>query len=446
MKICRFIGTGLLVALFCFTLVSCDKDENEEKEPFYDPSQNTTDIVVTGMIDAYGCTYADIRGYVNLNLLPVGAGNPEIGIEIRKANSDNSEDRDEDERTTNSLMGNTFNVEFKYLSPSTKYEYRSFVRYGELTYYGDFRTFSTKQPYDVVTTGNASDVTYCSATVTSLISSVDERDNIWIEVIYSTNKESLQNDSAFHSFACSLNDIKDKKEYKITLNNLSDNTTYYYVSVASFNGVDVFSEAKKFTTKQDPFIGTLNGHDWIDLGLPSGIKWATCNIGSSSPEEYGDKYAWGETKIKSDYDLDNYKWSNGSDNGWDNPFTKYWTDNDDGIVDNKTILEPSDDVARVKWGDKWRMPTEEEFRELKNKCRWERTTQDGIIGVCITGPNKHSIFLPYKSNDWLYANYWSASLAMFNSFKASTLFLTKDKYVLLDELRYYGNPVRPVTE
>ena len=92
------------------------------------------------------------------------------------------------------------------------------------------------------------------------------------------------------------------------------------------------------------------------------------------------------------------------------------------------------------------MPTEEEFRELKNKCRWERTTQDGIIGVCITGPNKHSIFLPYKSNDWLYANYWSASLAMFNSFKASTLFLTKDKYVLLDELRYYGNPVRPVTE
>lgn len=91
MKTCRFIGTGLLVALFCFTLVSCDKDENEEKEPFYDPSQNTTDIVVTGMIDAYGCTYADIRGYVNLNLLPVGAGNPEIGIEIRKANSDNSE-------------------------------------------------------------------------------------------------------------------------------------------------------------------------------------------------------------------------------------------------------------------------------------------------------------------------------------------------------------------
>ena len=431
--------------LFCFTIASCSEDEGEETN-FYDPSQNTTDIVVTGAIDKYGCTYADIKGYVNLNLLPLGVGNLEIGVEIRKANSDYSAERDE--KTTTSLEGNVFSVEFDNLSPSTKYEYRSFIRYGELTYYGDYRTFSTKKPYHVATTGNASDVTYCSATLTSFlsISSADERDNIYVVFFYSTNKEHLQNGSAFRSWGTSLDYIKDKKEYTITVNDLSSNTTYYYVSVTSFNGQYMFSEVKTFTTKQDPFMGKLNGHDWIDLGLPSGLKWATCNVGASSPEEYGDEYAWGETNEKSEYNLDNYKWGNGQDKGWDNPYTKYWIDSDEGIVDNKSILEPSDDVARVKWGSSWRIPTDEDFRELVYKCSWERTTQNGIVGVRITGPNKHSIFLPYESNDWLYACYWSASLQKFSSFKAYNLFLTKDKYVIDDDLRYYGNAVRPVTE
>lgn len=84
----------------------------------------------------------------------------------------------------------------------------------------------------------------------------------------------------------------------------------------------------------------------IDLGLPSGLKWASCNVGASSPEEYGGYFAWGEIEEKSDYSWDTYKWCKGSSES----MTKYCTNSNYGTVDNKTILDPEDDVAHVKWG------------------------------------------------------------------------------------------------
>ena len=99
-----------------------------------------------------------------------------------------------------------------------------------------------------------------------------------------------------------------------------------------------------------------NGHEYVDLGLPSGLKWATCNVGASSPEVYGGYYAWGETEEKSSYSWSTYKWCNGS---YDT-MTKYCTSSSYGTVDNKTTLDPQDDVAHVKWGGRWRMPTLEE--------------------------------------------------------------------------------------
>ncbi|MCQ2319676.1 MAG: hypothetical protein MJZ90_12290 [Bacteroidales bacterium] len=103
-------------------------------------------------------------------------------------------------------------------------------------------------------------------------------------------------------------------------------------------------------------------HEYVDLGLPSGLLWATCNVGADSPEDYGDYFAWGETETKSDYDWDTYKWCNGSYN----TLTKYNTKSSYGTVDNKTTLELSDDAARANWGGSWRMPTEAEFQELIN--------------------------------------------------------------------------------
>ena len=135
------------------------------------------------------------------------------------------------------------------------------------------------------------------------------------------------------------------------------------------------------------------GHRLVDLGLPSGIKWATCNVGANSPEDYGDYFAWGETEPKDYYDFSSYKYCNGS---YDT-MTKYCTESDHGTVDNKTELELEDDAANANWGGDWRMPTKEEWRELINSdnCTWEWTTQNGVEGYKVTSVrNWNSIFLP----------------------------------------------------
>lgn len=115
------------------------------------------------------------------------------------------------------------------------------------------------------------------------------------------------------------------------------------------------------------FIGTENGHEWVDLGLPTGTKWATCNIGATEPEEFGNYYAWGEVTPKEVYDWDTYKY------GRYNQFTKYNTDSRygrNGFADGKTVLELEDDAAHFNWGGKWRMPTSVQLEELIEECCW----------------------------------------------------------------------------
>ena len=123
---------------------------------------------------------------------------------------------------------------------------------------------------------------------------------------------------------------------------------------------------------------TPDNHEYVDLGLPSGTLWATCNIGASIPEDMGDYFAWGETAPKEKYDMDNYKWYDSSSD----KLTKYCTDDKYGTVDNKTELLPEDDAAYVNWGPMWRMPTD--YRgdnSLKNAqsigAYWSRTLDSG---------------------------------------------------------------------
>ena len=134
----------------------------------------------------------------------------------------------------------------------------------------------------------------------------------------------------------------------------------------------------------------LNGHEYVDLGLS--VNWATCNVGASTPEEYGDYFAWGETATKENYDWSTYRYYNGSRN----TITKYCdnqTYGSNGYTDNLKILEAGDDVATVNWGSDWRMPTESELYELYD-CEWTWTTQNNVSGYKITGPNGNYIFLP----------------------------------------------------
>ena len=133
---------------------------------------------------------------------------------------------------------------------------------------------------------------------------------------------------------------------------------------------------------------------YVDLGLS--VKWATCNVGADKPEEYGDYYAWGETEPKDFYFWDTYKYCDGTYNS----LTKY-TDSaygKDGFSDNKSVLDTEDDVAHVKWGGNWRLPTKEELEELHTKCTWTSTTLNGVKGYSVTsnvdGYTDRSIFLP----------------------------------------------------
>ena len=152
----------------------------------------------------------------------------------------------------------------------------------------------------------------------------------------------------------------------------------------------------------------------VDLGLPSGILWGSMNLGATLPEEPGDYYAWGETEASSDRSWENYKWGNALEGG----LTKYNTDASKGTVDNKTQLELADDAANVRLQGNWRMPTSDDFDELKEYCNVSWTTENGVTGIKVTSKtNYKSIFLPavgYNAEDQNYGGgkgyYWTSSL------------------------------------
>lgn len=136
--------------------------------------------------------------------------------------------------------------------------------------------------------------------------------------------------------------------------------------------------------------GHSEHHYYVDLGLPSGTLWATCNVGASSPEDFGDYFAWGEVEPKESY-LD-YKWGYSYTS-----LTKYCTKSSygyNGFVDNKTELELEDDAAYINWGPSWCMPSYDQFEELLTKCTWTWITRNGVNGELVTGPNGNTIFLP----------------------------------------------------
>ena len=189
----------------------------------------------------------------------------------------------------------------------------------------------------------------------------------------------------------------------------------------------------------------------VDLGLPSGLKWATMNVGATRSEEYGEFFAWGETQPKSNYNWSTYKWCNGSSKTQ----TKYNTSSGYGTVDNKTVLDPEDDAAHVNWGGSWRMPTAAECDELINKCTCTWTTQNGVNGRLVTGPNGKSIFLPAAGgrgdadlgNAGSYGNYWSSSLyTRYQDCAWGIRFVSDYVFRSYGYFRYGGQSVRPVTE
>ena len=203
--------------------------------------------------------------------------------------------------------------------------------------------------------------------------------------------------------------------------------------------------------------------EYVDLGLPSGLKWAKCNLGASKPSDYGDYYAWGETAPKADYTWATYKWMQAGQSE-SKYITKYtiadgetggiWYDSSGTFIgDGKTVLDAADDAATANLGSPWRMPTIGEIQELIDNCTWTWTTQDGVKGHQVDGPIGNAIFLPAAGlrldSGFHFAggqgNYWSSSLYPDISKDARSLFLNSSGR---HELHYYnrsiGFSVRPV--
>lgn len=158
------------------------------------------------------------------------------------------------------------------------------------------------------------------------------------------------------------------------------------ISLSEIEKIDWYEKSEPSATFEDI---TVNGKTYklgtsgaVDLGLS--VKWATMNVGASSPGDYGDYYAWGETETKSIYNWSTYLDSPNRDG---NSFTKYATD-------KKTVLDPEDDVAHVKWGGSWRMPTKAEQDDLRTKCAWVWTQYGGHNGYVVIGSTGNAIFLP----------------------------------------------------
>ena len=185
--------------------------------------------------------------------------------------------------------------------------------------------------------------------------------------------------------------------YVHSLTNLQEGTTYY-IRAYAINKYGVgYGEEIAVTTSTRLY---ENGYEYVDLGLS--VKWATVNVGATSPEDCGDYFAWGETEPKEVYDWSTYKWCNGTYNSQ----IKYNNNSSYGRVDNKTTLELSDDVAHANWGGNWRMPTDAEMTELRNNCTWTWTIQNGVNGYKVTSKNNSkSIFLPsagYRNDNLSY--------------------------------------------
>ena len=209
---------------------------------------------------------------------------------------------------------------------------------------------------------------------------------------------------------------------------------------------------RALTVAEDLELTAIFDYAVVDLGLPSGLKWAACNVGATSPEEYGNYYAWGETEPKTTYTWATYKWCNGSNT----TLTKYCNNasyGKDSFTDDKTVLDPEDDAAAANWGGAWRMPTDEEWTELRTNCTWTWTTKNGVNGYEVKSKtNENAIFLPaagYRYNDDLhcagnYGYYWSSSLNAGNPIDAWNVYFDSDYVGRGCSLRYCGHSVRPV--
>ena len=327
-----------------------------------------------------------------------------------------------DSHTSDNCDSNTFVSNITNLSPTTTYYFRAYATNEKGTAYGEQRSFVTSNGLPKVFSYTISEVTASTATFGGGVISnggyaVTARGTCW-----STSENPTIADA--HTV-----DGNGLGEFTSNITGLSGGTVYYARIYATNENGTSYGMQQSFIT-----IGTISNHDYVDLGLPSGLKWATCNVGANNPWEYGHYFAWGETNTKAEYTIENCS-----------TYTQQMGD----ISGN-----PSYDAATANWGGTWRMPTKAEMEELINNCAWLIAIENGVYGAHGTGPNGNSIFLP-AAGEYVETLLYEAEVQ--GSYMTSTPFEnnTTHSYALSFQIpswigidwfaRYCGRSIRPVS-
>lgn len=303
-----------------------------------------------------------------------------VGI-IYGTSSSLSESSSTKESTTSN---GTYSISLTGLSAETTYYYRAYAVYEDKYYYGDTKTFVTNAAPVAsfyVTTSSATSIGQTSATLNGSITASNTTKSYKAGFFLATSGTPSNS-----NYTKDINGgTNTTGSYSSQVSGLTSGTKYYVRAYVLYDNIFYYGATTSFTTTK-PTTGTLNGHDWVDLGLPSGTKWATCNVGASSSTGYGDYYAWGETITKNTYSESTYQYySNGT-----------W------INIGNDISGTQYDVAHVKWGSSWVLPSKSQINELLENCTSIWTTQNGVWGRKFTS-KINSVTIFFSAGGW-YAN------------------------------------------
>lgn len=336
----------------------------------------------------------------------------------------------------------SFSYDLQSLTQATRYYYVALVRSGEAEYYGDVKSFSTLDINAKVSTEDALDVKIVEATLNGKLR-LNSQDALKGDVyfFYADSRMNLE-ELKLHGTKVDAR-VDDAGQFTSKINGLMPESTYYYVAAAVVSEQPFFGNVISFTT-------SCYSAEPVDMGLPSGLLWSAYNLGATAEEEYGAYFAWGELEPKADncYDYAHYKWCEGEDD----TYTKYGTNEAWGIVDEKMELDPEDDVAAVKLGSGWRMPTKAEQDELRAYCTWKWVTKNGISGCEVTSlMNENTLFFPAAGAKTGFTgpgsnmSIWSKTLTTTSRY--AHVFLSD--FMTFNEgtaFRIHGHSVRPVYE
>ncbi len=337
----------------------------------------------------------------------------------------------DDSFTTDGNGVGLFNSNLSDLSQNTTYYVRAYATNSEGTAYGEEISFKTMEEIIIVeptiATLEVTEVTQTAAVGGGIVSSDGGSEVYSRGVCWSVNPNPTLNDD-FTTQGAGLG------EFTCNINELTPNTIYYVRAFATNDIGTSYGEAVSFITLEEEEEGTINGYEYVDLGLPSGLKWATCNIGASAPNESGDYFAWGEINPKAEFTEANC--------------TSY------GLNMEDIAGDPQYDAARANWGATWKVPSKKDFEELMNECTWEWMVINGKGCKKVTGSNGNYIILPitgykYGTSSYMddFGYYWTSTpISTYEQFSYDFFFDQEYNLSMGFDERCYGQAIRPVSE